>query len=165
MPNARTGGKVTVVVVAVLQATNDVLGSNRRCPQRLSAYHGDGLLWWHDRRGGGRVMDARRQRPSIVASARRRSERRQVMRDRRWAGLVLARRTRLLSRAHCRALSTASIDATDAGSRARWMRLSKANSTVGFERAGTRGAQRCDGRGTAASVALAWPRLSPSTGV
>jgi hypothetical protein len=61
------------------------------------------------------------------------------MRDRRWAGLVLARRTRLLSHAHCRALWTASIHATDAGSWARWTRLSKANLTIGFERAGTCG--------------------------
>jgi hypothetical protein len=87
------------------------------------------------------------------------------MHDRCWPGLVLVRLTRLLSRAHYRALWTESVDATDAGSRTRWTRLSKANSTVGFERAGTRGTQRCDGRSTAASVALAWPRLSSLTGV
>jgi hypothetical protein len=47
-----------VVVVTVLQATYVVLESNRRCPQRLSAYPGDGLLWWRDRHGGGRATDA-----------------------------------------------------------------------------------------------------------
>jgi hypothetical protein len=154
-----------VVVVTVLQATDAVLGSNKCYPQRLSAYPSDGLLWWRDRRGGGHATDARRQRPSIVASAGCRSERRRAMRDRHWQGLVLARWTRLLSHARCRALWTASVDATDAGSWARWTCLSKANSTIGFERAGTRGTQRCNGRGTAASVALAWPRLSPSTRV
>jgi hypothetical protein len=76
------------------------------------------------------------------------------MRDRCWQGLVLARRTCLLSHVCCWALWTASIDATDVGSQARWTHLSKANSTVGFEHAGTRGAQRCDGRITAVSVAL-----------
>jgi hypothetical protein len=80
-----------VVVIAVLQATDAVLESNRRCPQRLSAYPGDGLLWWHDRHGGGCAMDARRQSLSSVASARRRSERKRAMRDRRWPDLVLAR--------------------------------------------------------------------------
>jgi hypothetical protein len=122
--------------IAVLRATDAVLRSNRCCPQRLSAYPGDSLLWWRDRRGGGHATDARRQRPSTVASAGRRSKRRRAVRDRRWSGLVLAGRTRLLSRARCRALWTVSIDATDAGSRARWTCLSKANSTVGFEHAG-----------------------------
>jgi hypothetical protein len=87
------------------------------------------------------------------------------MRDRRWPGLVLVRQTRLLSHVRCRALWTASIDATDAGSRARWTRLSKANLTIDFERTRTRGAQRCDECGTVASIALAWPRLSPLTGI
>jgi hypothetical protein len=73
-PDARTGGKVAVVVVAVLQATDDVLESNRHCPKCLSAYPGDGQLWWRDRRGGGRVMDAQRQRPSIMVSTGHRSE-------------------------------------------------------------------------------------------
>jgi hypothetical protein len=164
-PDARTGGEVTVVVVTVLQATYAVLGSNRCCPQRLSDYPGDGLLWWRDRHGGGHATDARRQRPSTVASAGRRSERRCDVHDRHWQGLVLARWTCLLSHARCRALWTTSVDATDARSRARWTCLSKANSTVGFECAGTHGAQRCNGRGIAASVALAWPHLSPSTGV
>jgi hypothetical protein len=103
-PDARTEGEVMVVVVAVLQVTDAVLGSNRRCPQRLSAYPGDGLLWWRDRRGGGRATDTRRQRPSTVALAGRRSEWRRAVHDRHWQGLVLARRTRLLSHARCWAL-------------------------------------------------------------